>query len=299
MGALHYRLFGLTIESEMPLPELPALEDAAERKRPDISITLDGLPGDDTGGFVLDISEVARFTISDGRSISIVPMPGAGEREIRLFLLGSAMGAALHQRGVLPLHANAVAIDGRAVAFMGQSGAGKSTLAAWFYDQGYRVLADDVCVVRADQGSPATAYPGLPRLRLWQDALEASGRSADEHAPSFHRAGDDRQKFDIPIPRGAAATEPLPLAALFVLEEGPQLAIHRLTGSRAVEAISANTYRGRLIADLGDSNAHVAACVAIARSIPVFRLERPFARAEFDAQCNAILDYCRSELPSG
>ena len=69
------------------------------------------------------------------------------------------MGAALHQRGILPLHANAVEIDHRAVAFMGASGAGKSTLAAWFHDQGYPILADDVCVIRADDGAARSPIP--------------------------------------------------------------------------------------------------------------------------------------------
>ena len=42
--------------------------------------------------------------------------PGASSRNVRVFLLGSAFGALLHQRGLLPLHANAVEVDGRAVA---------------------------------------------------------------------------------------------------------------------------------------------------------------------------------------
>lgn len=300
-SALRYRLFGLAIDSELQLPELTAEPDQVAQSPPDLSIRIaDSVrPEEDGGGYVLDIDGVARFTITDGRSILIAPAAGAGEREIRLFLLGSAMGAALHQRGVLPLHANAVAIDGGAVAFMGASGSGKSTLAAWFLDQGFQILADDVCVVRIDERRTALAYPGLPRLRLWQDALEATGRIADDHSPSFHRGSDQRQKFDVPVQPAAAVSEPLPLQAMFVLETGSQLTIDRVVGSRAYEAISANTYRGRLIAELGDSKAHVAACVTVARAVPVFSLTRPFDRAGFDAQCAAIVDYCRSELPSG
>ena len=299
METLRYELFGLAIDSEIPLPELKS-QSAADGGGPaDLSIRLGPPAGEDAGGYVIEIDEVARFTISGGMAIRVTPAAGAGERDIRLFLLGSAMGAALHQRGILPLHANAVEIDSRAVAFMGQSGAGKSTLAAWFHDQGYPILADDVCVIRADEGDGATAYPGLPRLRLWEDALEASGRVPADHSPSFRYDAGARRKFDVPIPAGSVASRPLPLAALFLLGEGPALRIERLTGSRAVEAISANTYRGRLIAEVGDSNAHVAACLAIARHIPVFTLERPFDRAGFDAQCAAVLDYCRSRLPSG
>ena len=296
---MRYRLFGLSIESELLLPEMAREPVDGEGGPPDLSIRLGDTPDGASRGYILNIDEVARFIITDGRSITITPAERAGEREIRLFLLGSAMGAALHQRGILPIHANAVEIDGRAMAFMGPSGAGKSTLAAWFHDQGYRILADDVCVIRADEREGAVAYPGLPRLRLWQDALEASGRATADHVPSFHGSADERQKYDVPIAPAGAASDPLRLAALFVLESGCELSIERLGGSLAVGAISANTYRGRLIQQVGDPKAHFAACIAIARTTPVLKLSRPFDRNRFAAQCAAILDYCRSRLPSG
>lgn len=294
-NAYRYRLFGLAIKSELPLPELPESSDD-RLSPPDIDIGFcNGL--DSEGAFILDIPGVARFVISGGRSITIDPATGAGEREIRLFLLGSAMGVVLHQRGVLPLHANAVAIDGVAVAFTGPSGSGKSTLAAWFHDRGYQILADDVCVVRTDDGR-AMAFPGLPRLRLWQDALEASGRDPGAHALSFRAKGDSRQKYDVALPADGVMGDPLPLRALFVLEQGPVLAIEHLSGAESVEAISTNTYRGGLIGQVGDSAAHLEACLTIARQAQVHCLRRPFDRAAFEPQCNAILDYCRG-LPSG
>ena len=287
-----YRLFGLTVDSAIDLPELPA--QTRHDEKPDFTIAVG--PVDAGRGFVLDIPDVARFGIVEGRSIVVEPAPGARAGDIRLFLLGSAMGALLHQRGLLPLHANAVALDGRAAAFMGRSGAGKSTLAAWFHDRGERILADDVCVIETG-GEGALAFPGLPRLRLWEDALEASGRQAADHQLSFHLASDPRRKFDVPVRPDAHADRPLPLAALYLLEEGPELAITRMSGSAAVEALSANTYRGGLVATLGDSAAHVAACVAIARSVPMFLFRRPFDRGAFDGHCAAVLDHLRGLAP--
>lgn len=293
--AFRYRLFGLVIESDLRLPELTDQADDGQGP-PDIRISI----GDNAGtedAFLLDIPEVAQFFVAGGRSIAIGAARGAEEREIRLFLLGSAMGVLLHQRGVLPLHANAVAIDGAAIAFTGHSGSGKSTLAAWFHDRGYRVLADDVCVVRTHEGQ-AMAFPGLPRLRLWHDALEASGRDPQAHVPSFRAKGDPRRKYDVTLGAEGVMRDPLPLRALFVLAQGPQLSVERLTGAESVEAISSNTYRGGLIGKVGDSAAHLEACVTIARQAQVYRLRRPFDRAAFEGQCLAILDYCRG-LASG
>ena len=102
------------------------------------------IPGSDTArasGFEDNLDDAFKYL----RKLSADNVPDAN---IRLYLLGSAMGVLLHQRGLLPLHANAVEIDGKAFAFMGASGSGKSTLAAWFHDHGYRIIADDVCAVR-------------------------------------------------------------------------------------------------------------------------------------------------------
>src|SRR5258708_9269606 len=83
------------------------------------------------------------------------------------------MGAIFHQRGLLPLHANAIEVGGQAVAFVGPSGAGKSTLAAYFRDRGYRVLCDDVCVVSFGSDGEPLAWPGIPRIKLSGRALAA------------------------------------------------------------------------------------------------------------------------------
>ena len=286
-----YSLFGLGIESEIALPEMEGHPSIEQGARVELSVRLGQATGDD--GYTFDVPDIARYTISGGKLITVTPADGASVREIRLFLLGSAMGIALHQRGVLPLHANAIDIDGSAVAFVGKSGSGKSTLAAWFLDQGLRILADDVCVVRIE-GSTPLAYPGLPRLRLWQDALEASGRNAGDHPLSYHLEDDVRRKYDVTFGSEKLAGAALPLRAILFLEEGPQFAIDRIRGAEAVEAISENTYRGEYITEVGDVTAHFDACVELARETPCFRLARPFDRAAYGATASAILEFCRS-----
>src|SRR3954452_25436204 len=167
-----YEVFGLRVSSELPLPELtPASGDWPI----DIEIrrgTFDRSPAETRNVYlagqdlVLDISKAGRYRIRAGREILVEPAQGASERSIRLFLLGSSLGALLHQRKLLPLHANAIAVEGKAVAVAGSSGAGKSTLAAWFEDRGRCVLTDDVCVVGRSAEGQLLAFPGIRRLRL-------------------------------------------------------------------------------------------------------------------------------------
>lgn len=274
----HYRLFGLCIASDIELPEL--IEDAAPRS-PDVRISHRLLPRPtgksdelltDGGSASFFIEGVAHYQVSGGREIRVDPQRGAPMRNVRLYLLGSAMGLLLHQRGSLPLHANAVEIEGRGFAFMGSSGSGKSTLAAAFHDKGFRVIADDVCVISFDTDALPVVHCGIPRLRLWEDALEASGRSPADHQMSY--AGDDRfRKFDVPTSQRTA--DSVTLSAIFELVPGEQICFDRLSGLPAVEAIFANTYRGGFIASTGDAQAHWQACLKLVSSVPIFRLRRP------------------------
>ena len=292
-----YTLFGLTLESELALPWLPP---AAPGAAADVAIRLataplpDGPPGyaGTPDGTLLTVDKVGRFLIRDGREI-LVDAADASARNVRLFLLGSAFGALLHQRGLMPLHANAIVLDGRAFAFSGHSGAGKSTMAAWFHDSGAPILADDVCVIGFSREGTPLAYPGLPRLRLWRQALERSGRLADDYDRSF----DDLDKYDVPIGAEAGA-EPVPLAAVYLLAKAEEPAgagsIRRLTGVAAVDALVSNTYRGGYLRQIGGAGPHLAACARIAQVVPVFLAERVWGFDAFDAEAGRLEAHARS-----
>ena len=289
-----YAVFGLTIRSAIPLTELLQIPDVAEV---DIVISLADLPtieGEVKGNFaatsagaVLNVPEAGRYLIRDGREILVHPDPKGSERHLRLYLLGSAIGALLHQRQLLPLHSNAIELDGRAVAFLGASGAGKSTMAAWFHDRGYNVLADDVCVVTFASAGQPLAHPGIPRLRLWRDALETSGRDPAEHEHAF----DDADKYNVRT-RDTEHTRPLPLSAIYLLDApnsgGETTEITRLNGVEAMEALVANTYRGVYISILRGTQQHIAQCLKLARHVPIFKLSRTWGFQAFDEQVRQL-----------
>jgi hypothetical protein len=241
---------------------------------------------------VLSIDGVGRYRMEGGRRLTVEPAPAASERNVRLYLLGSAFAAILHQRGLLPLHANAVVIEGRAVAFLGHPGAGKSTLAAWFHDRGFEVLADDVCVVTWDEAGRPLAHAGLPRLRLKPEALAASGRNADDYEPAF----DDRDKYNVPT-GGAGLGQPVPLDGIYLLQRG-EPGIARLHGAAAVEALVANTYRGGYVPLMGRKGPHLLACARLARAVPVFEASRSWDLAGLDSSSAALAAHARA-LVSG
>ncbi|MDQ3077274.1 MAG: hypothetical protein M3Q83_00350 [Pseudomonadota bacterium] len=295
-----YRLFGLHVRSDIALPELVAGTAMSE---PDVVISIGPVPGGlpqsaaaqrHGEGVLLTIKGIAHYWVAHGSKIVVEPNTAVAARDVRLFLLGSAMGMLLHQRGLLPLHANAVEIDGRAYAFMGHSGAGKSTLAAWFHDQGHRVIADDVCVVNFDGQGRTSLVPGLPRLRLWRGALEASGRNAAAYEPSF--GGDDgRDKFDVPLDGGSVDQSQPPLRGVYLLVQGEKFHIERLGGIDAAEAVFANTYRGAYLDLVERSSDHWQACINLVGQIPIYRIGRRWGLEQAMAQNQLLLDHLRND----
>lgn len=297
--ALHaYSLFGLHLHSAIELPELQAIAPLAVpdvvimRGSVDIPSGLNQLPQPIDDGLAIRVDAVATYAIQSGSSIIVDAVAGAAPRNVRLYLLGSAIGMLLHQRGILPLHANAVEIDGRAFAFMGASGAGKSTLAAWFYDRGHAVLSDDVCIVRfADDGSVQTSN-GLPRLRLWREAVERSGRDPASFAQSY--SGDATyDKFDVAMTPPIGGVSGLSLAAIYLLATAEVPIIRPLVGLDAVEALFANTYRGAYVVDTSGQRQHWQACVDLAARVPLFVIERHWGHDHIGTESVAILDHAR------
>ncbi|HEX8643855.1 MAG TPA: hypothetical protein VF702_08075 [Allosphingosinicella sp.] len=294
-----YALYGFTLRSELTLPAAVAGAEGADLVEVRFGAVA-ARAGEriwteaERTALVFEAPDVARFRIADGREILIDPAPGASERNLRVYLLGSAMGALLHQRGMLPLHANAVELEGKAVAFAGRSGAGKSTLAAWFADRGHRILCDDVCAIAPGADGGALVLPGVPRLRLWEDALVRSGRNAER----FERSFEGHDKYDVPA-GAAAAAAPLPLAACYLLAEAGAAeppAIRRLAGAEAVEALVANSYRGRFVEAMGLAASHLALCVATAARAPVHRAERRWGPASFDEEAERLRDHALANI---
>lgn len=303
-----YSVFGLTLGSDLRLPELHPADSDATLAGVDVEILLGEIPIDPDSaseglsvhadGALLTVAEAGRYLIKDGRQILTELKPGGSDRHLRLYLLGSAMGVLLHQRQLLPLHANAIEASGRAIAFMGASGAGKSTMAAWFHDRGCTVLADDVCVVTSGADGVPTAQPGIPRLRLWRDALESSGRNAD----AFEHAFDDADKYNVPTDRDRPSGE-LPLGAVYLLDApgsgaGKQ-AITRLTGIEAMDALVSNVYRGGYAPMLGALPSLIAACRTLAGQVPVFAVKRVWGRDRLDAELRALEQHAQAVVGSG
>jgi hypothetical protein len=287
--ATRHSLFGLKVLSEL---SLPGLEAEGWMDAPDVWVTIGAIPAKPVGpGKILSFEGAGQYWVSGGERIVVEPENGADPANIRLYLLGSAFGMLLHQRGLFPLHANAIAIDGRAYAFTGASGSGKSTLAALFHDAGFPVLADDVCVIGIDGDGQPVAAPGIPRLRMWEDAIAATGRVASDYQLSF--AGDDSfRKFDVPL--APVDTGAYPVGAIYLLVQASEVRIQQLRGVAAADTLFANTYRGALVKTDGKPENHWNLVLRLIQKVPVFRFERPWNLGDAAGALDLLVAHTRS-----
>jgi hypothetical protein len=297
-----YSCFDFRFRSEIALGELrPADEDAAgpvvDIRRGAVPETLAGAPparfGIQASGrdVLLTVAGTARYLIRGSSEIIVDAVPEGSERNVRLFLLGSALGILSHRRGLLPLHANAVVADGGAFAFGGHSGAGKSTLAAHFEREGYTVLCDDVCAISfAEDGTPL-AWPGLPRLKLWGDAAQAFGHDRG----SLDRAIEGLDKYHVPFAK-AGARRPVPFKRLYLLaktEPGEAATISRLHGQRAMAVVMEHTYRTGYLGPLGLAAQHFRLCAELTRRAEIHEARRDWGYEVFGREAAAFERHMR------
>ena len=306
-----YRLAGLRIVSDLPLSGLPVCRDAPQEQPPDVVIRRAAIPeglaaatamitdGQCIGRYngrevLIDIPATGRFLVRGGNEILVDPAPSSNANEIRAYLLGTAFGLLCYQRGITPLHAAAIDFAGGCVAFVGESGAGKSTLAAALARSGHQVISDDLCFQQLDEKGGVWSWPGIGRIRLWEEAMYALGCNG----PGVEREIHGYDKYFVPIRPPRNPIESRRLHRVYQLHTASDDAtkLTRLRGAAAVEVLMQNTYRLSLAQHLGYKPNAFIFCAAAARDVPVFRFSRPL---DFDALSqsielleNHLLDMC-------
>lgn len=216
------------------------------------------------GEILLQVPGLARFLIKGGREVRLDPVPGRGPEDFAIFIMGSVVGALLHQRGLLVLHAGAAAVDGEAVLFCGPSASGKSVLVAALAAAGYPLVSDDLCLI-GDEGGRPTVIPDGRRLKLWGDAIGELSLAKSKRAAV--RAGIEKYWVDPPM---RALESRLPLRAIYFLRPAwlpGTTAIKPLHVLDAMALLRANAYRRRLIRALGQEQCWLERCASIARLI--------------------------------
>ncbi len=299
-----YSAFGLTVSSELIIPEFLPSEES-----PDVffkfgsitppEITLEGMVraieerGD---GLLLYWSMLGSFLVERGELVTICPLPGTEEALIRLVLSGPVFGVLLYQRGLRVFHAGVIhdPINGGSVAFLARKGGGKSTMVGAMCGLGYALMSDDILALCPDRGK-LLAQTGFPHTKLWGEAataLNQESRRLAESVPGFDKRG--RSVEDAFFPHQA------PLRLMCILEFGEDLRIDRLFGKEALMALLPHWYGalfdGQLLDFFGPGE-HFLQCADIIRDVPVYRLTRPRSFDRLDEAAAMVHDFLQK--PTG
>ena len=234
-----YRIFDITLASNLSLPELPTAPDTMP---PDCEFRLH--PAQPQNGthewfhewivedevtpwlslcrladaYLLRFPDLADFIVaSDSHLVECVPAPQTPAATISHLFLNQVMPLALAQCGRWVLHASAViGPQGQAWVFAAASGFGKSTLATYLAQQGYTLLTDDGVLI-TEQDGQLCVVPSYPGVRLWDDSLGALFGPATQSENYAHYTSKRRLALQ---PHGLPhAHRAVPLQCLYFLAE--------------------------------------------------------------------------------
>jgi len=213
---------------------------------------------------------LATFVIEDGQRIRVFQSPDADPEHIRAYLLGSAIGAAMHQRGMLPLHASSVRTTQGVVAFSAPRGFGKSTIAAGLWQRGFDMLSDDILALNENASGQFACLRGAPALKLLPDAVSR----LDMNGATPKEMNDITGKYYMSIDPVSVSDE-LPLWRMYFLHEGSQIRIRRLAGPESMAQAVSNIYRPELIGLLNAQRRLLPQMASVVSAASSFSLERP------------------------
>jgi len=287
-----YTVFGNCLRTEIPFPELRAIEDAAPRWRLRVSRRRRPMHGaellgtDELGdgkevrlykfadGFRLEYDDdTGAFDVSrDGRDLLWYSVSNAAEEMVRLHVLGRVLATALHAAGVFSLHGSGVLLDGGAIGLLAPRFRGKSTLAMALTQAGGRLLSDDTLAVDPD-ASPPKVWPGVHSVRLWGDSAERiMGDQLEGNSP-FAVKRTFAELPDCQLARGPAHLSAIYLMTPTQGSRGTPAA--RRTLLAPVSAAVSLVGHAKIGSLLGRSEAPVLfdRAVRVARAARVYRLE--------------------------
>ena len=321
---MHYRcsIYGLGVISNRTIPGVPPSTIASE----DVRISFGSLPAwlDEVTSMQVETSYVADyksecgepalrvFRVLDGKYYRfcyadetefLVDKTGTEVwaqwcepltlEDTATYLLGPVMGFVMLLRGVVCLHASAVAIGNEAIALLGPAGSGKSTTAAAFAERGYSILAEDV-VTLDDRGDHFLVRPGYPCIRLWPAAVKALYGS-ESHLPKL-TPNWDKCYLDL---SDNFQKEPLRLAAIYHLSERREDAVapfvHTLDRAEGLMSLVANTYATKLM-DKQMRAREFELLTRVLNNVPVRRVTPNSDIAHIPELCTRILSDFKSVL---
>lgn len=271
----YYLAYGLGIHSQFKLFDLPPYDVEMDVVIQNARIDFNNVDEDAPRPYllltpkeaILSIVGVGRFNVRNGNHIIVDPHPDADYLLVQRYIVGICMALLLYQRGQLVLHASAVNIEGRGIAFLGASGAGKSSIAATFLASGHMLLVDDIVSVIIENNVPYL-FTGFPYIKL------------DNETPALAELRKDKLEFTDYLENKAgfrivdnASSNRVPLNCIYIINDGDHFDIQRYDIQKSLIELVRYSIPSSMVKI--DKASHFKRCVDLVNLVPVFKLIRP------------------------
>jgi hypothetical protein len=302
-----YRLYGVTLASDFPFANrLPPASGPCDlvfsggseethgfdlenvkpayaspprpgRSKPLLSIYRLEDDGSGHGQLVTRIEDIVEYYLYPDRILYRLLEPSCAYL-VEIQLLGHVFAIWLESRGVPAVHASAVVVGERAVAFLAGNKAGKSSLAASLMQAGCPLLTDDILPLDCT-GEGVKGRPGYPQMRLWPDQAEhflGHHRELEIVHPAYSKrwVAVDADGF------GTFWDRPAPLGCLYLPEMradgvGSTIEIEPVPPREAFAHLLRCSFIGAAAEILGWQSSRFRAVAQVANAVAVRRLRYP------------------------
>jgi len=241
---------------------------------------------------VFRFTEVVDFFVLDD-GIAYQLHDPAYDYMVELHLLGFVLSFWLERAGWPALHASAVVVDGRAVAFLSNHGGGKTSLAATLLGLGYPLLSDDLVALTPFDGG-FLARPGYPQMRMWpEQALRFVGPA------ELEQVHPGLTKRRVPVGAGGLGRfdgEPRPLAALYLPQrrDGGEVEFTTMARGPALFELVRHTFLTGIVEGTGWAARRFATLGAVVARVPLRVVRYPNGLDLLPAIAERIADDARS-----
>lgn len=280
MEAKIYKIYGLIVKSEMPLPEIVEVE---KEKKIDVFIKCGQIPEhakkaieEGKVGIYFRkeawflIQNIGQYYIANGNEIIVERFEEADLHRVKSFVLGASLGVILLQRETLALHGSGVILDNQAWIITGESGAGKSTLTTRILKENAKFLADDT--VALETAEQIYAVPGYPQQKLCQDAARELGYDIN----CLKKIDENREKYAVVLTNNFYDDKiKLGLVCELCVYDGKEVQIEELQGHAKLQAFLDNIYCGITLKHSGMSPQFFTKCLQVVQKVPWYRIRRP------------------------
>ena len=275
----YYSLYGLTVESDLVFFQLMELKCKPEQI--DVFIyqsnlgnrlekELEGKSYSIGTHTTLFSNKTVYLVVEEGNTIKYQAKENADWQYLKTYVLGFGFAFLFLQKNQMAIHCSSVVCDKGALLLAGESGSGKSTLTRALIKLGFKLMADDMELVRI-RGNDLFAYPAFPYQKMCRNEVEKLA-----NAEEAIYVDEMKDKFMVPCFSVFEEQEQKVMGMVILkVSNCEQVQFEEVKGLDKLYAIYGNLFVRKLL-HREKINPHIIdACLKIAAIIPIYCLNRP------------------------